>query len=244
MEGVENDGGLPEVFRDGADVSRGHINGHSFDFCPGSLKSCPERHQGISALSVPHENHGSGDQIQHDGEIMGPFTNADLVNGDPFELSELGTTEALLEVPFLNVLDHIPAHPKVLSRILDRHMPQKLQSISLKASCIGPSLVSKTDSDLTDHIAGHTPNPLNRKQNRNRFQPDGQGLERTLHLPTASHIPRATARASQFVSLLANLENDSAALVIGPNVIIASDAKSMVQETGGHAWVSPLAIWK
>jgi len=74
--------------------------------------------------------------------------------------------------------------------------------------------------------------------------PDGQALERTLHLPPAGHIPRAAARTSQFVFLLANLENDSPFLVIGPNVLIASDAKSMVQKTGGHAWVSPLVIWK
>jgi hypothetical protein len=166
---------------------------------------------------------------------MVPSANVDLVNGYSFKLSELGAAEAFLEVPFLNVLDHIPAHPKVLSHILDRHMPQKLQSISLETSCIGPPLVSKTDSDLTDHIAGHAPNPLNRKQNRNRFQPNRQALERTLHLPTAGHIPRAAARTSQFVSLLANLENDSPFLVIGPNVLIASDAKSMVQKTGGHA---------
>jgi hypothetical protein len=131
-----------------------------------------------------------------------------------------------------------------LSHILDRHVSQKLQSISFKAPCITPPLVSKTDSDLTDHIAGHAPNPLNRKHNRDRFQPDGQGLERSLHLPTAGHIPRAAAWTSQLAFLLANLENDSASLVIGPNVIIASDPKSMVQETGGHAWVSPLVIWK
>jgi hypothetical protein len=123
-------------------------------------------------------------------------------------------------------------------------MSQQFQGISLKAFRIAPSMLSEPKPHLANHTASHTPDPLDGQQEPNWFQAYWQTPEKPLHMPTTDHIPRTTARTSQFAPLLANLENDSTALVIGANMLIASKAKSVVQKTCGHAWVPPLIISK
>jgi hypothetical protein len=121
-------------------------------------------------------------------------------------------------------------------------MSQQFQGISLIALRIASSILSEPKFNLANHTASYTPDPLHGQQEPNGFQAYWQTPEKPLHMSPTDHIPRTTARTSQFVPLLADLENDSAALVIGTNILIASKAKSVVQKTRGHAWVPPLII--
>jgi len=121
-------------------------------------------------------------------------------------------------------------------------MPQQFHGISLIALRVASSILSEPKPNLANHTARHTPDPLHGQQEPNWFQAYGQTPEKPLHMSTTDHIRRTTARASQFVAPLANLENDSTALIISSNMLIASKAKSVVQKTRGHAWVPPLII--
>jgi hypothetical protein len=171
-----------------------------------------------------------------------PLPNTDFVNGDSLEFPQFRMGKVLPEIPLLNILDDIPAHPKMTGHILDGHMPQQFPGISLIALRIASSILSEPKPNLANHTARHTPAPLHGQQEPNWFQAYGRTPEKPLHMSTTDRIRRTTAKASQFVATFANLENDSTALIISTNMLIASKAKSVVQKTRGHAWVPPLII--
>ena len=105
-------------------------------------------------LPSPHKDHGSGLEVQDDGEIAMPLADADLVNGYLLEVLEAGAGKTLLEVAPLDVLDHVPAHLQMTGRVLDSHVAAQFQGVALKGLGVGAPGVGKTDFGLSHHPAG------------------------------------------------------------------------------------------
>jgi hypothetical protein len=51
------------------------------------------------------------------------LADGNFVDGDLFEVVQLGLAEAALEVAGLDVLDRVPTDPKVFGHSLDGHVP-------------------------------------------------------------------------------------------------------------------------
>jgi hypothetical protein len=73
------------------------------------LQSTPEGNEGIGTFAVAYENDSAGVQIQNDGQIVMPSANGYLIDGQPFEMFQFRMGESFLQIPFLNILDHIPS---------------------------------------------------------------------------------------------------------------------------------------
>ncbi len=58
-----------------------------------------------------------------------------------------------MQVPFLDILDHIPGNSEVSGYIENGHMPGEVEDISLKGKGIGKSWIGKSEVYLTDGIA-------------------------------------------------------------------------------------------
>ena len=91
MKMVKHDGGPGHMLADRADVGRGHVDGHGLDLGLGAFQSFPEGREGLCSLAIPHKDHGSGLEVQDDGEIAMTLADADLVNGYLLEVLEAGS---------------------------------------------------------------------------------------------------------------------------------------------------------
>jgi hypothetical protein len=54
-------------------------------------------------------------------------TDADLINGQMFEVLEPDLLEPPVQVALLDVLDRVPADIQMLGRVLDRRPPRQVQ---------------------------------------------------------------------------------------------------------------------
>lgn len=74
-------------------------------------------------FAVPHEQHRPAIEVQHDTQVAMPPANRDFVDGDSPDPFQLRPEEVLLQMPFLDVFDHIPADPPVCGDLPNGHGP-------------------------------------------------------------------------------------------------------------------------
>jgi len=122
VETVEHQRGVRQMGRDGIDVGRRHVRGHRLDLGPGTPKPNPEILQGIPAFSPPHMHHRPAFQVQDDCQVHVSLGRGNLVDGDLPQVFQLGLAKPPLEVPFLDLLDHVPTDTQVAGHVLDRHV--------------------------------------------------------------------------------------------------------------------------
>ncbi len=63
-------------------------------------------------------HHRSAVQVQHHRQVFVPVTDADLIDGQMFEMLEPDLLEPPVQVAFLNVLDRVPADIQMLGGVL------------------------------------------------------------------------------------------------------------------------------
>ena len=116
MEVIEHDDGFGEMLRHGLDVGIGHVDSYGLNSCPGLFHAFEKRIQGLGIFAIPDENHCSGAQIQHNRHEPVSFADGNLINCDSLEMAERWPGEFPHEVPFLDVLDHIPTDSQMPCR--------------------------------------------------------------------------------------------------------------------------------
>ena len=215
MKMVKHDGGPGQVLADRAGVGRGHVEGHGLDLGLGAFQSFPEGCEGLGAFAVPHKDHGSGLEVQDNGEIAMTLADADLVNGYLLEVLEAGAGKALLEVAPLNVLDHVPAHLQMTGHVLDGHVAAQLQGVALKGLGVGAAGISKTDFGLPHHPAGRAKEAFDSQGYPDRLQADGQGTELADDFSLCPYLAGPAAGTTQSRQVLANREDHPAAFKSG-----------------------------
>jgi hypothetical protein len=132
-----------------------------------ALQSTPEGNEGIGTFAVAYENDSAGIQIQNDGQIVMPSANGYLIDGQPFEMFQFGMGEAFLQIPFLNILDHVPSDVEMTGYVLDGHVPAKLQGVAFECPCIGVARIG----------TGGTPHSLDSQNDPYRLATDGKATE-------------------------------------------------------------------
>src|SRR6266478_5514897 len=98
MKMIENMYCVREVVAHRTDVRWGHIGRDGLDLGARSSQALPEGIESIGAFAIPHEHDRAGEQIEHDGQVLVPLTNVDFIDGDLFELMELGLAETALQI--------------------------------------------------------------------------------------------------------------------------------------------------
>src|SRR6266851_5338154 len=98
MEMIENMYCVREVVAHRTYVRGGHIGSDGLDLGTRSAQSLPEGIESIGAFAISHEHDRAGEQIEHDGQVLVLLANADFIDGDLFELVELGLAETALQI--------------------------------------------------------------------------------------------------------------------------------------------------
>ncbi len=238
MEMIENDGGIGKMFLHGTDVGRRHVDGHRLDFCPGTLETFPER-RSVSPPAVADKDDSPCVQIHDDGEIAVTAAYGDLVDGQMLQPFEARPGKMGLQVFLLNLLDHILTDSQVTGRILQGHVPGKLQGIPFEGPGIALPGIGKPNPDHDGPYHRRNSKPLNGQNNPHRFLPDGQRPKPPLHTTTANHMTGPAHGTANLPLLLSNPEYDTSVLIMGTDILVAPDAETMIQKTRGHDGIPP-----
>jgi len=113
-------------------------------------------------------------------------------------------------------------------------VPGKLQGVPFEGPGIALPGIGKPNPDLTDQITGETVNPLNGQNDPHRFLPDGQRPKPPLHTTAANHMTGPAHGTAYLLLLLTDPEYDPSVLIMGTDILVAPDAKTMIHKTRGH----------
>jgi hypothetical protein len=108
-------------------------------------------------------------------------------------------------------------------------MPHQLQDTAFKGMGITATLRGKIDPDLTQRPAHQTQNPLDRQPDPHRLEADRHRSEPSQDHPFTPDFISTTFRAAQGEAILANVEMDGALVVTAADMLVAPDAKSMIE---------------
>jgi hypothetical protein len=82
------------------------------------------------------------------------LANANLANGNLREVLQFEAGKAFGEIPFMDVLDYISAHPQVKGHILEGHMTAKIKGVALEPLGVSAPGIGKTNLGLMHQLAG------------------------------------------------------------------------------------------
>jgi hypothetical protein len=116
----------------------------------------------------------------------------------------------------------------------------KLKNIPFKGFGVSAARVAEPYFNLPDQVASLAENPLNRQGYENRLEPDGNRPKPTQDRSPFNYPATTAMGTDQFIGFVLYGENHCAAFIVGANILIASDAESVIQKTGGHDGASPL----
>jgi hypothetical protein len=167
-----------------------------------------------------------------------PPADADLVDGDALKMLEPGLGEAALEVPLLDLLDHIPAYAQMAGHGLDSHVRAEFQHVAFEGVGVAAGFIGKGHLGLAGLAAGGTPQSLDGQFNPHRLAADGQGAESTGHLAGLHHHPRTAVRTAERVGVLFDAEVDRRVIEADRQLLVAANAPSVIQQACGHGLVS------
>jgi hypothetical protein len=155
-------------------------------------------------------------------------TDADLVDGQMFEVLESDLLETPMQVPLLDVLDRVPADIQMLGRVLDRRPPRQIQRIPFKTAGVKNPPVGEPDFHLPRLAAVKAEQPLDRQLDEDLFPADRNRAEPPGRHPALSHMAGGAVGAAEGIRSLLDAETDRPGLEIDRHFLIPADAKGMI----------------
>lgn len=196
MERIVHDLRLRQVSPDRQRVGRRKIYSHGFDPRPRALQPAPERVERLRSLPLTHEHHRPLFQVQHDRQAALPLAQRDLIDGQQPQMRQLRTPKPSLQISLLEILDHVPAHTQMLSRVLNRRQPRHLQGVTLEPLRQPPLPFGERHLHLPHHPAPGALHPRHPEVDPHRPSPTGTPRN-FLHRPprrTTSRFPHPAHR--------------------------------------------------
>jgi hypothetical protein len=163
-----------------------------------------------------------------------PLSDADLINGDPFQVAQSGAFEPMAQIPLEDVLYGIPPDPQMVGDILDGHMAAKCENIAFKGSGIGSALIGESKLDLAHDLATQTLNPLYGQLNVHRDGTNRYRPKSAQYGASPLHGATVAFRAPEPVLASGNPENNGTFLKKSANILIAVNTESVIQQACGH----------
>jgi hypothetical protein len=174
-----------------------------------------------------------------------PLSDGDFIDGDLPQPLEFRFAKAARKVAFLNVFDDIPTYSQVLRNALDRHVPTQIQSVALELAGVASLGISEFDCDLPQRIAHQAKHALDGQNDTNRLGTDRDTGKRPLNSAFTDNLEGAASWTEKVCFPLTNLKDHFTVMVLGADILIATDTESVIQEAGGHEGFLPsLEFWR
>jgi hypothetical protein len=223
------EGGLGKILGDGQDVGLRHVEGDRFDLRSRRTQAAPEGIQGVGAFAVADEDDGAALEIEHHGEVAMSFADGDLVDGQQTQVLELGLRETLLQVPFLYVLDGVPADAEVLGHVLDGHVLGQAKSVAFEGMRVAATRIGEVDGDLANEMARVAFDAWDREEQMSRSVADRQAAKEPRLAAMTGEPVRTAGGAAETIAVLFDREHDFALEVIGAGITVAANAEAVIE---------------
>jgi len=238
VEMVENDGRVGQIGSHCGNVCLRHIHGNGPDSCSRGFQTFPEGLQCVGSFAFAYEHDCPGVQVENYRQVVMSVTDADLIDGNPFEPLEGRLEEMSAEVRLLDLLDRMPIDPQMASDIRHGHVFREFQDIPLKALGVSPVRVGKLDLYLPSHPTGQAVYPLNGKLDNGRSKTNGKRYEPAKHGSLPLHLPAPTKGTLKGRGVFSDSENRFSLLETTMDMMDAAsgDPKTVIQYARGHAF--------
>jgi hypothetical protein len=157
-----------------------------------------------------------------------PLSDGDFIDGDLPQPLEFRFAKPPRKVSFLNVFDDIPTYSQVLRNALDRHVPAQIQGVAFELAGVAPLRISEFDFDLPQRIAHQAKHALDGQNDTNRLGADGNTGKLPFDCAFTDNPPRGTSWTQKVCFPLTNLKDHFTILVMGADMLIATDTESVI----------------
>src|SRR2546425_13050054 len=178
-------------------------------------------------------------QVHNQRQVAVARSDADLVDGELPQVLELGPGETTPEIVLDDILDDVPTDAQVAGHILDGHEAGQLQGVAAERLRVAAPGLGEGQRHLADGTARPALDARDRQYHGHRPTADGETTEVPLDLAARRHTRRTTDGATAVREVFRDPEDHAALLEVGGHVPVATNAKRMVQQTGGHAGTLP-----
>jgi hypothetical protein len=157
------------------------------------------------------------------------LADTDLIDGDLFELAQLGLAKAPLERPGLDVLDGVPADLQVLGHVLDGHVLRQFQGIALEGPRVVLLGVGKAQFDLPTVAARETEQARHLEGEDHRLAANRQGAKGAFDATPQPNVVGAAVAAAEVLAGPVDAKGHATVLEGLVNIVIAMQPKGVVQ---------------
>ena len=237
---IEHDGRTRQVGAYRSDVGLGHVHCNRFDAGSGRFESFPERVEGINAFAFTHEDNGSTVQIEHHRQVSMSVTNADLIDGNPFQATQRRAGESAAQMLPQDLFDGMPIDSHMTSHVRHGHVSGEFQHVSLEAFRVSPARFGKADRYLSSQPTSQTEHPLDRKFDDRWSESNGERPEPPKNRPFLHDLSTPTSRTPEGRWILTNPKNRLSLLEASMNIVDSTSCnpETVVQYPCGHDFLA------
>jgi hypothetical protein len=233
MVGVMDNVCRGQDLRNGLQVSRGHIHGYRQDVALPALELFKERDQGMAIFALMDVNDVSGFKIEHHGHRGMSFADGKFIDCEVSNRIELSSSEPPREMILEDLLDQIPANTQKESHMSDRGNGTQIEHIPFKGLEPASLAFGKVDGLTQGPTALPAALNMTVQDDKLRSSSHGQCPKGAFKFPVHGQlIPlSATVSAPAFIPFPGDVVIDSPSPILGPQVLVAHQAQSMLQIT-------------
>jgi hypothetical protein len=162
------------------------------------------------------------------------FANADLVDGDPPNVFQGRIRESSPEIVLLDFLDHVPGNAQKIGNVLDRHAASQLQCEFGPVLGVASTGIGKANLDLTNSHTIAAPHARQGGDYDGLFQADRRDAAFTLLDAWPDHPVAPARRTADRLFFWLDMEPRDASAELDSNVLVATNAKGLIQPGCGH----------
>ena len=236
---VEDDVDMGQNFANGTVVGTAHVHGHGFKPLAFSGKLFEERGDVFLAFPLYRMKDSSALQIGDDRHVLVALPDAELINAEVADFVQRDGPIEKTQFGFVDLLDQVPAHSKVVGNPADSPESEKVQSRECKGADITMLPYHEWQPWPPESGTFDTAETMEIKDQDTFLAPNGAHVEPTGLLTLHRGLATAAFGAlDQYVGHLGT-QNYRIGFVVSRCVADAFQPKSMVQYRCGHGLFSP-----
>ena len=148
-----------------------------------------------------------------------------------------------LQVPFLDVLDGVPADARMLGDVFDGHMLGQAQGVAFEGMRVAATRIGEVDGDLANEAARVAFDARDREEAVGSVGRRSGKLRKSTRLAAmARELVRTAGGAAKTVAILFDREHDFTLEEVGAGITVAANAEAVIQVGSWTCWQLPLEL--
>ena len=229
---MDHDCARGRVELDRLQIGGTHVHGDCLELGPRLLQPRKKGPEGLMVSAFRGKQNLSRVHVYDDCHVAVALADGNLIDADATDLSPRASALAPLQFGLDDLLDQVPADPKMASDGEHGHRPGQINDQPAKGPRIALAGVGDITALLLQLLAVSTAKHVEMEHQKDGLAAHRQSSERVVRLPFEGDIATAARHTPSPLWLLLDVHIDSSPFVICALVIIAVGAKGVIDEAG------------